>query len=76
MDIKVKEHPLQVKPARIGISNSVKHEAGSVLLLKLFLKDTAMKCILGRNHINVGRKHTHTATVTTVLLKKICLKTK
>ena len=37
----------------MGTSNSVKHEEERCFIIKGVLKDTARKCTLGRNHINV-----------------------
>ena len=38
MDIKVEEHPMQVKPARMGTSNSVKHKEERCFAIKGIFK--------------------------------------
>ena len=61
MDIKIEEHPIQVKPASMGTPNSVKHES-----VKVFCCRGDFKSTLGRNHTNTG------SVAITLPRRKVC----
>ena len=71
MDIKIEEHPIQVKPASMGTPNSVKHESGKVFCCngnfksycqamytkeKSYIPLPKMKTLLNHQRLHTGNK--------------------